>query len=198
MSLFSCLSPLSVKFLGFLLLLWKQTPSILPRKPGDVSLETMPRDTSHMLLRNHCMMVLKAQPFVATSLSTRCPTSSITKRAAGRGHPLHYKEVKVFGNINGITLALYQHVSCSDGTWTYSWWPLCISLSILLTSCTVRWCLKVACSMIWQPFIKQKTEETKPCILVCLYLLRWQCGGDLLYPLTSQACCTLYMLNIYI
>lgn len=63
MSLFSCLSPLSVKFLGFLLLLWKQTPSILPRKPGNVSLETMPRDTGHMLLRNHCMMVLKAQPF---------------------------------------------------------------------------------------------------------------------------------------
>lgn len=49
---------------------------------------------------------------------------------------------------------------------------------------------------MWQPFMKQKTkEETKPCILDCLYLLHWQCGGHLLYPLTSQACRMLYMLK---
>lgn len=63
MSLFSCLSSLSVKFLGLLLLLWKQTSSFLPTKPGDVGLETMPGDTGPMLLRNHCRTVPKAQPF---------------------------------------------------------------------------------------------------------------------------------------
>lgn len=91
LSLFSCLSLHSVKFLGLLLFLYEQTSNVLPRTLGVAGLEMMPGDASedndHMVLRNLCTTAPKPNLSVATSFTTGCPTRSITKRASWGGHP---------------------------------------------------------------------------------------------------------------
>lgn len=87
-SLFSCLSPLSVKSLE-LLLLQEQPLRVFPRTPDNAGLETMPGDalgdTGHMLVRNPCTVMTKSR-----SSGGREPQhwlSYIAKGAAGGGYP---------------------------------------------------------------------------------------------------------------
>lgn len=169
-----------MKFLRLLLLLQEQASRVLPRKPGDAGLETMPGeasgDTSHMLLRNLCTVVPKAQSFSGiepqhwlsyqhrqTSCGRRAPPphqpwppsslqfsrALVNSRGSCRPQGRESRVLRGRESLWKYGFNNFGPVSACIFQWQYMDLFKTVTVRFLLTSCTVRWCFEVTWCMTY-------------------------------------------------